>query len=492
MSSSASTTHMGPSGGSTAPPPPPPNNSRQQPPVPSQGGAMRGSISDNFYQNLGHPIAGGRGRMGGSQTSLTGGSRGGTAADPSSYGLQHQHGDRISQPPRTRPASTHFMMSSSSSSNPNVASNMASNVASNMMMERPQSTTILSPGPEKPIRQYSYEIEQQDEIGMHQPTSVVPEQKPRVRFMEDSSPVQEEREEEISEQEEGEGEGEGGEDAPHHHFPPGGGGGAGARLDMLLNSNNRSNSASAINQSPPKRVSFQQHHQLQQESTVLESKSVNNNTTTNLHEENSTTISTKTSRVSFRDQCTASFNSGEEGDTTSRHQQHEQQLEGNEEGVDDDEIALGGEASGETVLNNVEDLPRRNEDPNAFISEAESLLNEATIGMSKLGTGGAGGGSAGGLSNTMDTLASPTRGLPTTTTTGHTPSVIGTQEVYRDPRQRRLQQQQQEKKMSTAAVPDGSKLSFQEKMKLFAQEAGDGTPREKAKISRAQRDIEDT
>jgi hypothetical protein len=41
--------------------------------------------------------------------------------------------------------------------------------------------------------------------------------------------------------------------------------------------------------------------------------------------------------------------------------------------------------------------------------------------------------------------------------------------VCRDPRQRRLQQEQ-EKKLSTAKAPDGSKLSFKEKMRLFAQE----------------------
>jgi len=39
--------------------------------------------------------------------------------------------------------------------------------------------------------------------------------------------------------------------------------------------------------------------------------------------------------------------------------------------------------------------------------------------------------------------------------------------------------------------PDGSKLSFQEKMKLFAAEVGENTPKEKAKISKAQREIED-
>lgn len=38
-------------------------------------------------------------------------------------------------------------------------------------------------------------------------------------------------------------------------------------------------------------------------------------------------------------------------------------------------------------------------------------------------------------------------------------------------------------------VPE--KLSFKEKMKMFAMETGeDGTPRDKVKISRAQRDID--
>lgn len=41
----------------------------------------------------------------------------------------------------------------------------------------------------------------------------------------------------------------------------------------------------------------------------------------------------------------------------------------------------------------------------------------------------------------------------------------------------------------TNKVPE--KLSFKEKMKMFAMETGeDGTPRDKVKISRAQRDID--
>lgn len=62
--------------------------------------------------------------------------------------------------------------------------------------------------------------------------------------------------------------------------------------------------------------------------------------------------------------------------------------------------------------------------------------------------------------------------------------------LNRDPRQRRLaEQQQQQQKQQTSRVPE--KLTFKEKMKMFAMETGeDGTPRDKVKISRAQRDID--
>ncbi|XP_047986370.1 uncharacterized protein LOC125226430 [Leguminivora glycinivorella] len=97
------------------------------------------------------------------------------------------------------------------------------------------------------------------------------------------------------------------------------------------------------------------------------------------------------------------------------------------------------------------------EDPDRFIEEAESML-------------------AGGLSPSTPTTASV-----------HTPGVIGAQEVYRDPRQRRLA----EKQAATSAAPVPEQLSFKEKMKMFALEAGDpNTPKDKVKISRAQRDID--
>ncbi|XP_056630189.1 afadin isoform X2 [Diorhabda sublineata] len=101
------------------------------------------------------------------------------------------------------------------------------------------------------------------------------------------------------------------------------------------------------------------------------------------------------------------------------------------------------------------------EDPNSFIRQAESML------------------------------ASPT--TPTDATSGitnATPGVIGAQEVYRDPRARRLAEQAQRKDQNlNAAVPE--KLSFKEKMKMFAMETGEQeTPKDKSKISRAQRDID--
>jgi len=107
-----------------------------------------------------------------------------------------------------------------------------------------------------------------------------------------------------------------------------------------------------------------------------------------------------------------------------------------------------------------ENLVQTPEDPNVFLHEAETLLS-------------------GGLGKIELSSVS----------TGHTPSVIGTQEVYRDPRSRMLLEQQ-ERKLSGPKPTDGSKLSFQEKMKLFAQEAGETTPRDKAKISKAQREID--
>lgn len=84
-------------------------------------------------------------------------------------------------------------------------------------------------------------------------------------------------------------------------------------------------------------------------------------------------------------------------------------------------------------------------------------------------------------------LASPTTPTDSPGMTNVTPGVIGAQEVYRDPRAKRLAEQAQQK--SQMPVPE--KLSFKEKMKMFAMETGEsGTPKDKSKISRAQREID--
>ncbi|XP_012220768.1 afadin isoform X2 [Linepithema humile] len=100
------------------------------------------------------------------------------------------------------------------------------------------------------------------------------------------------------------------------------------------------------------------------------------------------------------------------------------------------------------------------EDPNNFINDAENLLASP---KTPEGSG--------------------------TSFSGATPGVIGAQEVYKDPRQKRLAEKQKQQNLQIGAVPE--KLSFKEKMKMFAMETGeDGTPRDKVKISRAQREID--
>lgn len=87
-------------------------------------------------------------------------------------------------------------------------------------------------------------------------------------------------------------------------------------------------------------------------------------------------------------------------------------------------------------------------------------------------------------------LASP-RSPDVQFTSSNTPGVIGSQEVYRDPRQRLLAEQQQKQMSNKAGSTVPEKLSFKEKMKMFAMETGeDGTPRDKVKISKAQREID--
>lgn len=61
--------------------------------------------------------------------------------------------------------------------------------------------------------------------------------------------------------------------------------------------------------------------------------------------------------------------------------------------------------------------------------------------------------------------------------------------LCRDPRTRRLAEKQAKEASDRPQIPE--KLSFKEKMKMFAMETGEqGTPKDRSKISRAQRDID--
>lgn len=76
---------------------------------------------------------------------------------------------------------------------------------------------------------------------------------------------------------------------------------------------------------------------------------------------------------------------------------------------------------------------------------------------------------------------------PSTLVSGDTPGVVGAQEVYRDPRDR-IAAQRQGPAGDNGAV--GERMSFRDKMKMFAKEAGENTPNDKLKISRAQQRVE--
>ncbi|XP_037079285.1 LOW QUALITY PROTEIN: afadin-like [Pollicipes pollicipes] len=70
-----------------------------------------------------------------------------------------------------------------------------------------------------------------------------------------------------------------------------------------------------------------------------------------------------------------------------------------------------------------------------------------------------------------------------------TPGVIGAQEVYRDPRARRLAQMDSHQRPAGSPLPE--RLSFKEKMKMFAVESGEpATPCQRTTTSSRQREIE--
>lgn len=69
---------------------------------------------------------------------------------------------------------------------------------------------------------------------------------------------------------------------------------------------------------------------------------------------------------------------------------------------------------------------------------------------------------------------------------GGTPNVVGAQEIYRDPRQRIAAQ----KAANSIKRPGAERMSFRDKMKYFATEAGEDTIKLKPKASKTLRTIE--
>lgn len=69
-----------------------------------------------------------------------------------------------------------------------------------------------------------------------------------------------------------------------------------------------------------------------------------------------------------------------------------------------------------------------------------------------------------------------------------TPGVIGSQEVYKDPRLRIEAQKRSQSEQGDAT----ERMSFREKMKMFASEAGESTPVQRPKASKSQRALEET
>ncbi|KAI6182523.1 Afadin [Aphelenchoides bicaudatus] len=68
--------------------------------------------------------------------------------------------------------------------------------------------------------------------------------------------------------------------------------------------------------------------------------------------------------------------------------------------------------------------------------------------------------------------------------------ILGAHEVYNDPRQRLLNAKADLQAKALKPVPDGSNLNFRDKMKMFASQLGEQSPKDRFKSSSAQREIE--
>ena len=90
-----------------------------------------------------------------------------------------------------------------------------------------------------------------------------------------------------------------------------------------------------------------------------------------------------------------------------------------------------------------------------------------------------------GANNNNNQRTPEPKGHPPQFVTGDTPGVVGAQEVYRDPRDRMLAA-----KRGTTPPQSVERMSFRDKMKMFATEIGEQTPPDKSKSSLVQQRIE--
>ena len=79
---------------------------------------------------------------------------------------------------------------------------------------------------------------------------------------------------------------------------------------------------------------------------------------------------------------------------------------------------------------------------------------------------------------------------PTLVVSESTPGVVGANEVYRDPRDRMLASKQQQQHVGNGRPPQAERMSFRDKMKMFASEIGENTPPDRSKSSRVQQRID--
>lgn len=92
------------------------------------------------------------------------------------------------------------------------------------------------------------------------------------------------------------------------------------------------------------------------------------------------------------------------------------------------------------------------------------------------------------VASNQQQLRTPDNNMQPQFVTGDTPGVVGAQEVYRDPRERMLAAKQHNGGMMAPYSAD--RMSFRDKMRMFASEIGETTPEDRTKTSRAQQRIE--